>query len=125
MKVLIVGILVLGLAVAGVSTYLIQSFGGDENLEELQKQAQKPKLKVLIATRDLRPGEVLKDDYMTWQVWVEEALNKQYIVVDSEDQEDVKIKDFVGGVVRRIIHEGEPMLASKIFKSDKPCIKDQ
>jgi len=121
MKVLIVGIIVLALAVAGVSTYLIQSFGGDKNLEELQKKAQKPKLKVLVAARDLRPGEVLKADFMTWQAWVEEALNKKYIVVETEAQEKVKIKDFEGGVVRRVISEGEPMLASKIFKSDKPA----
>lgn len=121
MKVLIVGIIVLALAVAGVSTYLIQSFGGEENLEELQRQAQKPKIKVLVATRELRPGEVLKPDHMTWQVWVEEALNKQYIVVNSEDQEDARIKDFEGGIVRRMITEGEPLLASKIFKTDKPA----
>ena len=121
MKVLIVGIIVLALAVAGVSTYLIQSFGGDENLEELQKQAQKPKFKVLVATKAMRPGEVLRPEHMTWQAWVEEALNKQYVVVDSEDQEAAKIKDFEGGIVRRMIHEGEPMLAAKIFKSDKPA----
>lgn len=121
MKVLIVGIIVLALAVAGVSTYLIQSFGGEENLEELQKQAQKPKIKVLIATRDMRPGEVLKAENMAWQVWVEEALNKQFVVVDAEEQESAKIKDFEGGIVRRSIIEGEPLLASKIFKSDKPA----
>jgi pilus assembly protein CpaB len=120
MKVLIVGIVVLALAVAGVSTYLIQSFGGDENLEELQKKAQKPKLKVLIAARDLRPGDVLIADFMEWQAWVEESINKRYVAVETEAQEKVKIKDFEGGVVRRMISEGEPMLASKIFKTDKP-----
>ncbi|NQU59500.1 MAG: Flp pilus assembly protein CpaB [Rhodospirillales bacterium] len=120
MKVLIVGILVLALAVAGVSTYLIQRFGGEENLEELQKQAQKPKVRVLVATRDLAPGEPLTPETMTWQVWVDESLNKQFIVVEKDDQEAKRIKDFVGGIVRAPILEGEPILASKVFKSDKP-----
>jgi len=120
MKVLIVGILVLALAVAGVSTYLIQTFGGEENLEELQKQAQKPKVRVLVAKRDLKPGETLTPETMGWQVWVDESLNKKFIVVEKDAQEDKRIKDFVGGVVRAEILEGEPILASKVFKSDKP-----
>ena len=59
MKVLIVGIIVLALAVTGVSTYLIQTFSGEANLEELQKEAQKSKIRVLVASKDLRPGQKL------------------------------------------------------------------
>ncbi len=120
MKVLIVGIVVLALAVAGVSTYLIQSFGGEENLEELQKQAEKPKSRVLVAARDLRLGEVLAPEAMAWQNWAEEAVNQQFIVVLKEDQMAPRMKDFEGAVVRRPISTGEPILASKVFKRDKP-----
>lgn len=120
MKVLIVGIVVLALAVAGVSTYLIQSFGGEENLEELQKQAEKPKSRVLVATRDLRLGEVLAPEAMAWQNWPEEAVNKQFVVVMNEDELDKRMKDFEGSVIRRPISTGEPILASKVFKRDKP-----
>lgn len=120
MKVLIVGIVVLALAVAGVSTYLIQSFGGEKNLEELQKQAEKPKPRVLVATRDLRLGEVLAPEAMAWQDWAEEAVNKLFIVVHKEDEMAKRMKDFEGAVVRRPISAGEPILASKVFKRDKP-----
>ena len=99
MKVLIVGIVVLALAVAGVSTYLIQSFGGEENLEELQKQAEKPNSRVLIATRDLRLGEVLAPEAMAWQNWAEDAVNQQFVVVTKEDQMAPRMKDFEGSVV--------------------------
>ncbi len=55
MKLLIVGLVVLALSVAGVSTYLIKSFSGEENIEGLQKEAQ-TKAKVLVAARSIRPG---------------------------------------------------------------------
>ncbi|MFQ5764254.1 MAG: Flp pilus assembly protein CpaB [Rhodospirillales bacterium] len=119
MKVLIVGIIVLALAVAGVSTYLIQTFSGEENIEELQKEAQKPKIRVLVAAQDLRPGDAVKPEALAWQVWIEEGLNSQYVVVDNDEQEAERIKEFTGGIVRRVITKGEPILPAKIFKSDK------
>ena len=60
MKVLIVGLLVLALAVAGVSTYLIKSFSGADNIEELGKRKKVKKIKVLIANKDLAIGTTIK-----------------------------------------------------------------
>ena len=119
MRVLIVGIIVLALAVAGVSTYLIQSFGGEEKVAELQKEQQKPKIRVLIATKNLRTGDVLKADAVAWQMWVEEALNAQFISVTKEDDEAKKMQAYAGQTVRSPIQAGEPILASKLFKRDK------
>ena len=120
MRVLIVGILVLALAVAGIATYLIKSFSGEENIEELQKEAEVKKIRVLVASKNLATGVTLTEDSMTWQFWVDESLNKQYVVVDEEELEGERIKEFIGGVVRRPMFEGEPILASKVFKRDKP-----
>lgn len=120
MKVLIVGIIVLALAVTGVSTYLIQTFSGEANLEELQKEAQKSKIRVLVASKDLRPGQKLGPDNMEWQFWVDESLNPKYIVVEKDEQESGKMEEFSGSIVRGFIHQGEPVLGSKVFKSDKP-----
>lgn len=118
MKVLVVGIIVLALAVAGVSTYLIQTFSGEQNIEDLQKEAQKPKIRVLVASKELRPGQKLGPDNMGWQFWVDESLNPKYIVVEKDEEESAKIEEFTGSVVRDLIHEGEPILGSKVFKSD-------
>ncbi len=120
MRVLIVGVLVLALAVAGISTYLIKSFFGEENIEELQKEAEVKKIRVLVANMNLQTGVTLSEDSMTWQFWVDEALNKQYVAVDEEELQAERIKEFIGGVVRRPMFEGEPILASKVFKRDKP-----
>ena len=120
MRVLIVGILVLVLAVTGSAVYLIKSFSGEENIEELQKEAEIKKIRVLVANKNLATGATLTEDSMTWQFWVDESLNKQYVVVDEEELQGERIKEFIGGVVRRPMFEGEPILASKVFKRDKP-----
>lgn len=119
MKVLIVGIIVLALAVAGVSTYLIQTFSGEENIDELQKEAQKPEIRVLIAARDIRPGETITPDVLAWQAWVDESINKQFVVVENDKQAADRTEEFNGAVVRHLIREGEPILAAKIFKREK------
>ena len=119
MRVLIVGILVLAVAVAGIATYLIESFSGEENIEQLQKEAEIKKIRVLVANKNLSTGVVLTDDSMTWQVWVDEALNKQYVAVDEEELQGELIKEFIGGVVRRPMFEGEPILASKFSCSSE------
>ncbi|MCH7550713.1 MAG: hypothetical protein IIA35_03260, partial [Proteobacteria bacterium] len=85
MKILIVGIIVLALAVAGVSTYLIQTFSGEANIDELQKEAEKPKIKVLVAAREIRPGETITPDALTWQAWVDEAINNQFVVIENDE----------------------------------------
>jgi len=119
MRVLIVGIIVLALAVAGVSTYLIRTFSGSEKVAELQKEAQKPKIRVLIATKAMAPGETLAANAIAWQAWVEEALSPQFISVTKDEDQPKKVADLVGSIVRQPIQAGEPILASKVFKRDK------
>lgn len=119
MRVLIVGIVVLALAVAGVSTYLIKTFGSKEKVAELKKEAEKPKIRVLIATKKMTTGDVLRPDAMAWQPWVEEALNARFISVTKEEDEAKKVKELAGQIVRAPIEVGEPILASKLFKRDK------
>ena len=116
MKLLIVGILFLALAVAGVSTYLNRSFSGEENIEELQKEAITERL-VLVAAKSIHPGEMVVEGFLQWVVWSKDALNEKFIVVDNEDEGEKRIKDFAGGIARRLIIQGEPILAEKIFKS--------
>ena len=118
MKLLIVGIIFLALSVAGVSTYLIRSFSGEKNIEGLQKEAATEKF-VLVAAKTIRPGEAVVDGFIHWQGWSKDALNEKFIVVDSEEEGARRIKDFVGGIARSLISQGEPVLADKIFKSEK------
>ncbi len=118
MRVLVVGIFVLALAVAGVSTYLIKTFSGESNIKKLEKEVAIKKFKVLVAKRDIRIGETITANDMMWQEWAKDALNKQFVVVDAKEQEDERKKEFVGGIVRNTIIKNEPILANKLFKRD-------
>ncbi len=121
MRLLLVGILLLTLGVAGVATYLIRTYKNPEAIEELGKVKDAPSFKVLLANKNLPVGTVVTEGDVDWHVWVEEALNKQVFVwVDKQDQEAKRKKDIVGGIVRRAISAGEPVLESKLFKRDAP-----
>ncbi len=120
MRVLIVGIIVLSLGVAGVATYLITTFKTPEAIDKLQEEKAPLKIKVLVANQDLPIGAVLTEQEMSWQAWVEEALNEQFTAVEDEEQQAERMREFAGGIVRRVIHAGEPILASKLFKRDEP-----
>lgn len=86
---------------------------------ELQKEAITERL-VLVAAKKIRPGEKVLANVLRWQGWSKDALNEKFIVIDNEDEGEKRIKDFVGGIARTLIIQGEPILAEKIFKSDKP-----
>ena len=118
MRVLIVGIIVLAISVAGVSTYLIKSFSGEENIQKLEEQAKVKVFKVLVAAKDLQIGVPITAADLSWQPWPEDALNNEFIVTDDEEQEAEKMEEFVGGITRHVIKTGEPMLVSKMFKRE-------
>jgi len=116
MRVMIVGILVLALAVAGVSTYLIKSFSTPEAIDQIEAAQEPVRPRVLVATKKLNRGEVLTADSMRWQFWPEDGINKFYIVVEKDDQEPGPIREYANSVVRHTIEAGDPILPSKVFK---------
>jgi len=121
MKILIIGIIVLALSVAGVSTYLIRTFAGEENIEGLQKE-KATQVKVLVAARPLRPGEAVVPGSLAWQDWPKDFLNEKFVVAEDDKEAEKRIQDFHGGIARGVFHQGEPILAAKIFKSGKPGV---
>lgn len=116
MRVLIVGIIVLALAVAAVSTYLIKTFSTSEAIEEIEAAAEPVRPRVLVATKKLDRGATLLADSMRWQFWPEEGLNRLYVTVEKDDQEAAPIKEYTGAILRDAVEAGEPILASKVFK---------
>ena len=45
-------------------------------------------------------------------------MNKNYIVTDDPEQEAKRMDEVLGGIARRRIYAGEPILARKLFKRD-------
>lgn len=120
MRILIIGLVVLALSVAGISTYLIQNFSTPEALTEMEKKSRRVAYHTLVANFDLQPGDALTSENITWRAWPDESLSEHYITVDEESQREGRINQVLGSVVRRSIQAGEPILVSKIFKTDAP-----
>ena len=119
MRVLIVGLIVLALSVAGISTYLIRSFSSEEALKKLEEEAEPIKFRVLLASRAIRPGETIKGDQLVWQDWPGQPPNERYIVAEQEEQKGRKRNEVIGSIARKAIESGEPILTSKLFKRDE------
>ena len=119
MRVLIVGIIVLALAVAAVSTYLIQTFSTPEAIDEMEALTVPVRPRVLVATKKLQRGDVLTPDAMQWRFWPEDGINKLYIVVEKDEHEPGPVKEYANAVVRQTIEAGDPILPSKVFKDGK------
>jgi pilus assembly protein CpaB len=124
MKVLIVGILVLALGVAGVSTYLIKSFRTPEAIEQLEKEKAVPKKFVLVAERHKAMGETLTAEDMAWQPWVDEAVRVEYVVRQEggpeAGEEGDLMQPYIGALVRFPIAAGEPLVPDKLFRRENP-----
>ena len=116
MRVLIVGIIVLALAVAAVSTYLIKTFSTPEAISEIEAATEPVRPRVLVSTRKLNRGDIIREEHLRWQFWPEEGVNRLYVTVEKDDQEAAPIKDYVGAIVRDEVEEGEPILPTKVFK---------
>jgi pilus assembly protein CpaB len=74
-------------------------------------QAPIKKIYVLVADADLPTGSFIKEENLTWQVWPDDKLHASYMI-----QENTKIEDLLGAVVRRAIAAGEPISTSRILK---------
>ena len=120
MRILVIGLIVLALSVAGISTYLIKNFSTPEAIQALEKKAEPVKTQVLVASQYLNPGDVLNGETAKWQIWPQDGLNDHFISVEKDDQRQGKFKTIEGAIVRRPLEAGEPIIAEKFFKSDAP-----
>jgi pilus assembly protein CpaB len=79
------------------------------------RPAQMPTSQILVATRDLPAGTVLKDSDMSWQPWPNDAVNRRYVVRTGNDDSRMA---FVGATVRQAFVNGEPVVSSRVFRQD-------
>lgn len=120
MRVIVIGLVVLAFSVAGISTYLIQNFSTPEAIGELEKKSRPIVNHVLVAKMDLVPGSVINGDAVVWREWPTDSMNDNYISVTDESEKDARFNQVADSRVRRTLSSGEPILSSKLFKSDLP-----
>ncbi|MGB8600961.1 MAG: Flp pilus assembly protein CpaB [Rhizomicrobium sp.] len=69
---------------------------------------------VLVAARDIAPGEPISPDMVTWQVWPQGSIDASFITGDSSSSPAPVI---AGAVARAPLARGEPLTLTKVVKS--------
>ncbi|MEQ8165005.1 MAG: Flp pilus assembly protein CpaB [Alphaproteobacteria bacterium] len=71
-----------------------------------------PGTHVLVAARDLMPGQFVRPDRLRWQSWPDDDLADTYVVKGS-----LTADDFTGAVVRSRLVEGEPVTEGRLVRA--------
>jgi pilus assembly protein CpaB len=67
--------------------------------------------KVLVASKNLSPGDTVKVGDFVWQEWPKDTLTSSYIT-----EEQAKPEDFIGSIVRFPIHKSNPVVKDELVK---------
>lgn len=70
---------------------------------------------VLVAARDIAPGEPIGPDMVTWQVWPHDSIDSSFITGDASSPAQAAV---AGAVARAPLTRGEPLTLTKVVKSD-------
>lgn len=70
------------------------------------------KTEILFATQEIKPGQLLSDENITWKAWPQEAVFPGVVVREG----DKKPLEALSGRVIRPIAEGEPVMKSALVK---------
>jgi pilus assembly protein CpaB len=103
---------VVALTLAGGTALLVRSFlaqkNGEVGAEALARPAAPQKF-VLVARNAILRGQILKPQDLSWQVWPEGGIDKNYILHGTRTPES-----FAGWVARDPFAAGEPISDAKI-----------
>lgn len=110
-------LIVVALAFAGVTVFLVRNYLSDKETELSQAREDDEErivaIDVLVAERDLPAGTILNPDSFRWQPWPKQAVNENYIVRKEEAD---PIQELTGAAVKRVISAGDPITQAKLVK---------
>jgi pilus assembly protein CpaB len=109
--------LALAVIISGATVLFVQQWlhkelanrpaGGVAEAEPLRPLAH-----VLVAKSDIPVGTFLTAELMRWQEWPRDSVDAAYVL-----QENAKLEDFIGAVVRSRVTSGEPITAGRVVHS--------
>lgn len=111
-------LIVVALAFAGVTVFLVRNYLTTKETELAQSQDTDDQqriaaIDVLVAERDLPAGTILNPDSFRWQPWPKQALNENYI---TRQEGADPIQGLTGAAVKRVISAGDPISQGKLVK---------
>lgn len=117
MRPIVIVLIVVALGAAGLTAFLALRFLSD--LQQQQAQQATPEQvvggveEVLVAARDIGPGEVLTDADMRWEQWPKAVIDQRFTLKTSGDDPMATFRDTMA---RRTIMLGEPLAQAMIIK---------
>ena len=107
-------LLFLAVGLAGGTAMLARAWLAAQRAAEIAEASPMalpaPAKSVMIARTEIRRGQILKPEDLSWQVWPEGGLDKSYVVLGTRTPES-----FAGWVARNPISAGEPLSETKII----------
>jgi len=109
MRIRLILLLTIALGAASGAAYLTQSWLNAERAARAEvktdREPRQPTVEVLVATKDLGAGRIVKRGDLEWQAWPEGGLSDSYML----KSEDVKPDELDGTVLRRSLPQGTPV----------------
>jgi len=119
MRVVIIGLIFTAVILAGGTAYMLRSYLSSQEAEFASKIPKAPTSSVMVAAVDMPTGTPLNAKNIEWQPWPEDAIQDGFLVKTRDNDPLTKItKD--KHVSRRAFTKGEPIVMSKLYKSDDP-----
>src|ERR1700726_1326131 len=107
-------LLFLAVGLAGATAMLARAWLAAQRAAEIAEASPMalpaPSKSVLVARTEIRRGQILKPEDLSWQIWPEGALDKNYVVLGTRTPES-----FAGWVARNPVSAGEPLTETKII----------
>lgn len=119
MRPIVIVLVLVALGAAGLTAFLALRF-----LSDLQQQQQAQQVtpteavggveEVLVAARDIRPGEILTEAEMRWEQWPKAVIDQRFTVKANAGEEP--LATFLNTMARRSIMLGEPLTPPMVIK---------
>lgn len=113
-------VLIGSLIAAGAAAFLVQRIATPTTVTNTVTQQQTitqvaevevSKVQVLVARRDMKPGDTIREEDLEWAPWPEESLVEGFL---NEETSPEAIKETAGSIARTPIFDREPINSRKI-----------
>lgn len=119
MRPIVIVLIVVALGAAVFTAFLATRFLASVQQQQVPAQvAQEAAVagveEVLVAARDVNPGEVLGDTDFRWEKWPKGAIDARFVIKSAAGEDP--LVDFRDTMARRAIMAGEPLTQAAIVK---------
>jgi pilus assembly protein CpaB len=119
MRVVIIGLIFTAVILAGGTAYMLRSYLSSQEAEFASKIPKAPTSSVMVAAVDMPTGTPLNAKNIEWQPWPEDAIQDGFLV-KTHDNDPLTMITKDKHVSRHAFTKGEPIIMSKLYKSDDP-----